>query len=114
MIPFENENRTDRGRDGKINVAAVARLAKLDFSDEEMASLEKDMNAIINFADKLGEADTANEDISLQINPLQNVFRDDEPVSGIPTEKLIAAAKTQENGYITVPRVIGEQEGANP
>lgn len=90
----------------RINVKAIADLAKLDFSKEELVSLEKDMNAIIGFAQYINEADISVAEELCSNAELKNVFREDIPECIYKRDELLAAAKTKEDGYITVPKVI--------
>lgn len=88
------------------DVKTVANLARLEFSDEEMVELEKEMSQIIEFADKLSTADTTGVDATAHIVPLKNVFRDDTPEDNFTAEELLAAAPIKQDGYIVVPRVV--------
>ena len=100
-----------KGTDEKstgIDVSAVADLARLDFSEKELKDLEKEMNGIVDFANKLNSLDTTGVDATAHINPLKNVFREDEVIDGFTAEELIREAKTKTEGYITVPRVVEE------
>ena len=90
----------------QIDVAAVAGLARLSFSAEEMQSLQADMKNIIAFANQLSQADTTGAAAAEHIVPMENVFRPDEAEHLFEREELLAAAKTKEDGYITVPRVV--------
>lgn len=90
----------------QIDVSAVAGLARLTFSEEEMQSLKADMKNIIAFANQLSQADTAGTAAAEHIVPMENVFRPDEVEHLFDREELLAAAKTKDNGYITVPRVV--------
>ncbi len=90
----------------QIDVAAVAGLARLSFSAEEMQSLQADMKNIIAFANQLSQADTTGAAAAEHIVPMENVFRPDEAEHLFDREELLAAAKTKEDGYITVPRVV--------
>lgn len=89
-----------------INVAAVANLARLEFSPDEMKKLEEDMNEIIAFANHLSSVDTDGGDAAAHILQTKNVFREDTVENEFTADELLAAAKTKEDGYITVPRVV--------
>lgn len=91
-----------------IDVAAVAKLANLDFSDKELKALEKEMNGIVDFANKLNSADTSGVDATAHIIPLKNVFREDTVTDEFTVEELLSATQTKADGYITVPRVVEE------
>lgn len=106
VMSAESLKSDDKKQPSKIDVAAVARLAKLDFTVDEMLALEKDMESIIAFADDLEKVDTTDVAASAQVMPLKNVFRDDIAESSFSVDELLAPAKTKADGYITVPRVV--------
>ncbi|MCI8611633.1 MAG: aspartate--tRNA ligase [Clostridiales bacterium] len=90
----------------QIDVPAVAGLARLAFSKEEMQGLQADMKNIIAFADQLSKVDTTGTAAAEHIVPMENVFRTDAVDHPFDREELLAAAKTKDDGYITVPRVV--------
>lgn len=90
----------------RIDVPAVAGLARLAFSQEEMQGLQADMKNIIAFADQLSKVDTAGTAAAEHIVPMENVFRTDAVDHPFDRDELLAAAKTKDDGYITVPRVV--------
>ena len=88
------------------DVEVVANLARLEFSAEEMAGLQEELERIIAFADKLSAAPTTGVDATAHIIPMKNVFRDDVVEDEFTAEELLAAATTKHGGYIVVPRVV--------
>ena len=104
-IGGEHKNQKS-GKKYVADVKTVANLARLDFSDEEMAGLEEEMSKIIAFADKLSNADTTGVDATAHIVPLKNVLRDDVAEDNFTAEELLAAAACHHDGYVVVPRVV--------
>ena len=90
----------------QINIEAVAKLARLSFGDDEKAALYDEMRAIIGFADKLGELDTADVPITAHVVPLSNVLREDIPEGSFERDALLSNAPTKADGFITVSRVV--------
>ncbi len=84
----------------------VAALAKLYLSEEEILSYEKEMSAIIEFADKLSEADTEGIEPAAHSIDVHNVFRKDEIVDSYKREELIANAPDKQAGCFAVPRIV--------
>ncbi len=107
---MEREEKTSAGKkdDVLIDVRKIARLSRLEFSEEETRSLEKEMNAIVAFADQLSSVDTSNVDPSFTAPPLKNVFREDVPSPFPDASSLLEEAPTVSGRFITVPRVVGE------
>lgn len=100
-----NKNTTG-GKKYSTDVEAVANLARLEFSAEEMIGLQEEMNRIIAFADKLSSAPTMGVDVTAHIVPMKNVLRDDVVEDKFTAEELLAAATTTHDGYVVVPRVV--------
>lgn len=112
--PLTGEGKKKEVKSGKkkgTDVQAVADLARLTFSAEEMEKLEEEMNRIIEFADKLSTADTSGVDPAAHIVPLKNVFREDVEEDEFTAEELLQAAAAKHDGYILVPRVVEDGEG---
>ena len=100
-----NKNTTG-GKKYSTDVEAVANLARLELSAEEMIGLQEEMNRIIAFADKLSSAPTMGVDVTAHIVPMKNVLRDDVVEDKFTAEELLAAATTTHDGYVVVPRVV--------
>ncbi|MBR3965721.1 MAG: aspartate--tRNA ligase [Clostridia bacterium] len=106
-ISVDNKT-TKSGKKYSTDVEAVANLACLEFSAEEMSGLQEEMNRIIAFADKLSTAPTTGVDATAHIVAMKNVLRDDVVEDEFTAEELLAAATTKYGGYIVVPRVVEE------
>lgn len=93
----------------EIDVAALAKLARLEVSAEELAKLEKEIPSILAFVETIQSADVsaAKDDKSLR-----NVMRADEHPheSGIYTEKLLGAAPAREGDCIAVKQVLSRKK----
>ena len=89
----------------KADVRALAKLARLEVSDAELARLEKEIPDILAFVATIQKADVGKE---AGTSALQNVMRADENPheSGIYTEKLLSAAPAREGDRIVVKQVI--------
>lgn len=77
----------------KDEVLKLANLARLDFSDEELDKIIKDMDDIIAFADTInnsveGDAEKI-RNISSTATPAEE-FREDEVLPSLPNEKILS------------------------
>ena len=92
-----------------VNIAALARLARLEVSEEEIAKLEKEIPAILAFVDQIQQANMSKHETA---PALHNVMRADEDPheSGIHTEKLLSAAPTREGDRVAVKQVISREK----
>ncbi|MBS3947497.1 MAG: Asp-tRNA(Asn)/Glu-tRNA(Gln) amidotransferase subunit GatC [Dethiobacter sp.] len=87
-------------------VVHVARLAMLEISGEEVALYTQQLNAILEYADKLKSLETEGVEPTAHVLPLRNVFREDEIRPGLPREEALANAPAEEEGLFRVPRVM--------
>jgi len=65
----------------KVDTALIdnlAHLARLEFNDEEKAELQKDLQSMIAFVEKLNEVDTTGVKPLLHMSSEINVLRNDE------------------------------------
>jgi len=89
-------------------VRHVANLARLAITDEEAGKLQKELDAIITFAELLNEVDTENVEPTYHVLDMKNVFREDIPKPGLPREEVLKNAPDHQDGQIKVPAIIGE------
>ena len=84
-------------------ILKIAALAKLSVKPEELESLTRDMNQIIEFADAVNSvpSDGAGFDNSYG---LSNAFREDEVVPSFDREEILKNAPVREDGYFLVRR----------
>lgn len=91
-----------------IDVRALAELARLEVSEEELQKLEKEIPEILSFVETIKKADTS---LVAAMDKLRNVMREDENPheSGIYTEQLLRAAPVREGDRIAVKQVISKK-----
>ena len=84
-------------------VVHVARLARLDLTDEELERLTGELGAILEAVSKVSELDLA--DVPPTSHPLElvNVWADDEPHESLPLDDVLRNAPSSENGMFRVP-----------
>ena len=88
------------------DVEHVARLARLELSEEEKAQFTVQLNAILKYAEKLNELDTESIEPTSHVIPLMNVMREDEPRPSWPVEDVLKNAPDEEDGQFKVPAVL--------
>lgn len=93
----------------KIDIAALAKLARLEVSSEELAKLEQEIPAILGFVETIQKAHTESEHKG---KGLRNVMRADENPheGGLYTEKLLSAAPAREGNRVAVKQVISRKK----
>ena len=84
----------------------VARLARLDLSDDERQRMQAELSQILEHADKIQELDLDKVEPTAHALPLRNVMRPDEVRPSLPQERALANAPEVEDGRFKVPRII--------
>ena len=93
----------------KMDIVALAKLARLEVSDAEIAKLEKEIPDILAFVETIQKADVSTE---AKTDGLRNVMRADEnPIeSGKYTKTLLDAAPAREGDRVAVKQVISRKK----
>jgi aspartyl-tRNA(Asn)/glutamyl-tRNA(Gln) amidotransferase subunit C len=84
-------------------VLHVARLARLELTEEEVGRFTQQLSAILEAVAKVSELDL--DDVEPTAHPLDlvNVWADDEPRPCLPLEEALANAPDREAGFFKVP-----------
>lgn len=90
------------------DVAHVARLARLDLTDEELDRFAEQLGAVLDHAADVAALDTAGVPPTAHPFALVNVLRDDVPVAGLDRNEVLAMAPAAEDGRFRVPRILGD------
>jgi len=87
-------------------VEAVAELAKLELSDEEVALYTQQLSDILDYIDKLNEVDTSDVPPTNSVLPLKNVLRADTPAKPLSPEDVTANADDAQGNQFRVSAVL--------
>lgn len=90
----------------KEEVEHVAKLARLDLTEEDKAKFAEQLSKILEYAKKLDELDTDKIEATTHVMQLANVMREDIPRPSWPLEKMMLNAPDMEDGQIKVPAVL--------
>jgi aspartyl-tRNA(Asn)/glutamyl-tRNA(Gln) amidotransferase subunit C len=93
---------------GRIDVAYVARLARLHLTPDETAQFQSQLEQIVAYVRKLNEVDLSAVEPTARAVALSNVFRKDVVTPGLNREVVLANAPEQANDQFAVPRIIEE------
>ncbi|MDP9298249.1 MAG: Asp-tRNA(Asn)/Glu-tRNA(Gln) amidotransferase subunit GatC [Actinomycetota bacterium] len=88
-----------------IDIDHVARLARLDLTDEEKATLKTQLSAILEHAAKVGEVAADDVPPTAYAIARANVFRDDVVEPSLPREAALANAPSERDDRFEVPRI---------
>lgn len=91
------------------DVAALARLARIELTEEELAHLAPQLDVILESVASV--TDVAADDIppTSHALPLTNVFREDAVRPSLPVADVLAGAPAAEQDRFRVPRILGEE-----
>ncbi|MBI4650294.1 Asp-tRNA(Asn)/Glu-tRNA(Gln) amidotransferase subunit GatC [Candidatus Desantisbacteria bacterium] len=84
----------------------IARLARLEINEDEKEIFTKQLTDILKYIEKLNNLNTDNITPTAHILPITNVYREDNPESSLPQEKVLVLAPEKEKGCFKVPKVI--------
>ena len=90
------------------DVAHVARLARLDLTDEELDRFAGQLAAVLDHAGDVASLDTAGVEPTAHPLPLANVLRDDEVAPSLDRDEVLAQAPEAEDDRFRVPRILTE------
>ena len=91
-------------------VRQVARLARLAPDEATLPRLTSQLESILDYVAKIGQADVAGVEPMAHAVPLHNVLRDDEPRPALPPEDVLRNAAETDGPFFRVPKVIGGDE----
>lgn len=86
-----------------IDIAHVARLARIDLPPDRMEVYRAQLGVILEHAAKVQALDTSGvQPISHPLG-FTNAFRDDEPRPSLPRREIMEAAPESRDGYFAAP-----------
>jgi aspartyl-tRNA(Asn)/glutamyl-tRNA(Gln) amidotransferase subunit C len=87
----------------KDEVLHVARLARLELSDDEVARFQEQLSDILDAVSKVSELDLA--DVPPTAHPLEiaNAWAEDEPRDSLPLDEVFANAPDRDDDHFRVP-----------
>ncbi len=87
-------------------VEKIASLSMLSLTDEKKQMLQKNLDDILEHAEKLNELDTQDVEPTSYILKQQNVVRPDVPETVWQREDMLKNAAETEDGCFVVPKVV--------
>jgi aspartyl-tRNA(Asn)/glutamyl-tRNA(Gln) amidotransferase subunit C len=84
----------------------LAMLSRLQFNEDEKALIQKDLERMISFVDKLKELDVTGVEPLLHMSDAVNVLREDEVKGSTSREEALSNAPQSDGIFFKVPKVI--------
>lgn len=94
----------------EIDIAKVARLARLELSDDDLAHYGAQLEVILEHASRVQALDTADVEPTSHALDMANAFRADEPRASLDRDEVLSQAPDRDGDYFLVPRIL-EEEG---
>jgi aspartyl-tRNA(Asn)/glutamyl-tRNA(Gln) amidotransferase subunit C len=90
------------------DVAHVARLARLEVTDEELDVFTEQLAAVLDHAADVAALDLEGVPPTAHPLPLENVLRDDVVRPSLDRDEVLTQAPAAEDGLFRVPRILGD------
>jgi len=87
-------------------VRKIAELARLRFSDDELAKMAGELESILTYIQKLEEIDTSHVEPMSHVHIGSEALRDDARLEPTSREQALSNAPDSDGKYFRVPKVI--------
>ena len=94
------------GAQPEIDVAYVARLARMNLTPAEEQLFQKQLSDVLTYVEKLREVDVTQVEPAGHAIGIGNVFRSDEPRDWFTAGEALSNAPRQANNLFIVPKVV--------
>ena len=89
-----------------IDIAYIARLARISLTNEEAERFSAQFGRLFDFIRELQQLDVDHVHPTAQVIPLSNVMRDDALVPCLTQAEALANAPEREGPYFKAPRIL--------
>lgn len=89
-------------------VLKVAKLARLEFREEEIEEFRQQLNDILGYVEVLNEVDVEGVEPLISVHDGEGRLRIDEIKKSLSAEEAMRNAPETDNGALIVPKVVGE------
>lgn len=108
MTGADGADNANKARLTRDDAAYVARLARIDLSEEELDLYAGQLAAVLDHAAQLSALRTEGVDPTAHPLPLRNVLREDVLCPSLSRDEVLAQAPAVEDGRFRVPPILGE------
>lgn len=92
----------------EIDIAKVAKLARLALSEEELAGYGAQLEDILEHAERVSALPTDGVVPTSHPLPMTNAFRPDEVRQSLDRDEVLEQAPQRDGEFFRVPRILGE------
>jgi aspartyl-tRNA(Asn)/glutamyl-tRNA(Gln) amidotransferase subunit C len=90
----------------ELDVGYVARLARINLTEEEASTFQEQLDGVLNYVEKLRRADVSHVEAAAHALPIFNVFREDAAGEWFTAEQALSNAPRKANDLFIVPKVV--------
>lgn len=87
-------------------VKRIAKLSRLEFSDQELEDIKKDLSSIVGYVNQLQSVDTKKQNFSTPTVDAKTQLRPDEPSRYFTPDEAVQNAAAKRAGAFLVPPVM--------
>ena len=87
-------------------VKRIGRLARIRIEENEVATYQDELNAILGFVEQLSEVDVTGVEPMTSVTPMSLRRRDDVVTDGGYADKIVSNAPLSEDNFFMVPKVV--------
>ena len=91
------------------DVANLARLARIEMTDQELENLTTEFGVILNAVARVQEVAGTDVHATSHPLPLKNIFRSDVVIPSLTPEEALSGAPASEEQRFRVPQILGEE-----
>jgi aspartyl-tRNA(Asn)/glutamyl-tRNA(Gln) amidotransferase subunit C len=104
---FTSYNNLKMSKISKEQVAEIALLARLEFSDQDILKYQDKLSSILSYVDTIQKVDTKKIEPTAQITGLIDVTREDiKKPSDLTRDEILSNTPDKKDGYIKVKAVL--------
>lgn len=92
------------------DVRYVARLARLEIGETELARYSKQLSTILGHIDKISQLELSEVEPTSHVLKLENIFREDKSRPSFSQDEALANGPEVEAGAFRVPQILEAEE----
>jgi aspartyl-tRNA(Asn)/glutamyl-tRNA(Gln) amidotransferase subunit C len=89
-----------------LNIDHVAKLARIALTPDDRAQFARQLGDVLASIERLKQVDVSGVEPTAHAFPVENVWADDVPQPGLPTEAALRNTPAQRDHMVVVPKVV--------
>ncbi len=90
----------------KKEITKLAELSKINLTEEEKSSYEKELNKLLDEVEGMTKVDTEDVEITYNVNDMKNSLRNEEVWESLPREEVLKNTSEKQYGYFKILNVM--------